>query len=232
MTAPNVLDPASLESVLTTIRKVDRVILGPLHEFYPRLLDRVVGDAETLLDVGCGAQSPAYLATRRIKTSVGLDGFAWSIERSQAAGVHTKYIQGDVLAVADLFKSRTFDAVVCSDVIEHVTKDDGFKLMAAMEGVARKRVIIGTPNGFMPQDGSYEGNRLQKHLSGWRVWDFEDRGYRVYGFGGWKPMKGAYAQPVWQPKPFWHRISMLTEPFLLNRPQWSFQLLAVKEIGP
>jgi len=211
------------------IKRLDRAVFP--HEFYPRLLDRLVGDAETLLDVGCGSASPVYLATRRMKHSVGLDGFAPSIERSRAAGIHAKYVQGDVLHVADLFRNRSFDVVVCSDVIEHVSKDDGFWLMGQMERVARKRVIIATPNGFVPQDGSYDGNKLQEHVSGWFPWDFEGRGYTVRGFGGWKPLKGPYAKPRFWPAPFWWRVAMLTEQALVRAPQHSFHLLAVKEIA-
>lgn len=217
--------------MIDLLRRIDHAVLRPLHEFYPRLLDRASGNAESLLDVGCGSRSPAFLATRRMRYSVGIDGFESAIERSRAAGIHNRYIRCDLADLEKVVAPKSFDVVVCSDVIEHVTKDDGFRLMAAMERVAKKRVIIGTPNGFMPQDGSFEGNCLQEHVSGWRIWDFEDRGYQLCGFGGWKPMKGPYAKPKWWPGPFWHRVSMLTEPLLLRVPSLSFQLLAIKEVA-
>lgn len=216
--------------IASALRRADRLLLGPLHERFPRLLDRLIGDADSLLDVGCGSASPVYLATRRIPHSVGVDGYAPALEQSRAQGLHRDYRHLDVMTIGDAFKPRSFDVVVCSEVIEHVSKDDGYRLMISLERLARKRVIIATPNGFVPQ-AAHDGNRLQEHLSGWRVWDFEDRGYRVLGFGGWRPMKGAYADPKWWPKPFWWRVSMLTDPLLERWPEQSFQLVAVKEVA-
>ena len=49
-----------------------------------------------------------------------------------------------------------------------------------MEKVARKKVIVFTPNGFVPQR-PYDGNPFQEHLSGWSV----DEIHELTGIDPW-----------------------------------------------
>jgi len=210
------------------LRRIDRAIFD--HDRYPRLLDAAIGDCETLLDVGCGSQSPIWLAALRLAHVVGLDGFAPSIEHSRAAGIHHEYVMGDIRDLSR-FRAGQFDAVTCLDVIEHLPKEEGYALLRDLERIARRQVIVSTPQGFVPQDGSYDANRLQEHLSGWRIWDFEDRGYRVVGFGGWRPLKGAYGLPRWWPRLLWWRVAMITERLLRGAAGPSYHLLAIKAAG-
>jgi hypothetical protein len=57
-----------------------------------------------------------------------------------------------------------------------------------MENVAKKKIIIFTPNGFLRQD-EYDGDKLQIHKSGWTVDEFKKLGYEVKGINGWKPLR-------------------------------------------
>jgi len=66
------------------------------------------------------------------------------------------------------FKENSFDCVLASDVIEHFSKEEGYKLIEMMEKIARRKVIIYTPNGFLKQ-GEYDNNPWQVHKSGWNV---------------------------------------------------------------
>jgi len=71
--------------------------------------------------------------------------------------------------------------VTCIEVIEHLEWSAGEKLLDELERIG-SRVIVTTPNIHF-QQGEYDGNIFQRHLSGWNPSDFKTRGYRVYGAG-------------------------------------------------
>ena len=189
-------------------------------------LEKAVGKCKTLLDLGCGPQSPIEFFSKNLY-SVGVDAFAPSIEESKKRNIHNKYLQIDVFDVEKEIKPGSFDCVVASDFIEHFTKEEGARLIAIMERIAGEKVIIFTPSGFFPQ-GEYGDNPLQAHKSGWSPGDLRNRGYRVIGINGWKPLRGELAEVKHRPRALWIFISDLTQIFVRNRPEKAFQILAVK----
>ena len=80
------------------------------------------------------------------------------------------------------------DAVVSIQNIEHLERKQGENLLDFLGVIARKIVIVETPNGFVFQAGTSE-NPFQEHLSGWTVQDFKSRGYKVRGTSGLKVLK-------------------------------------------
>jgi SAM-dependent methyltransferase len=207
-----------------------REVLVGEHEVFRRTLrEALVGTCESVLDVGCGFNSPLRGFSHLIPRTVGVDGYDQAIERSRAAGIHREYHRMDLLEVGRHFAPKSFDGVVAIDVIEHFDKPDGYRLLEMLEGLARKRVIIFTPNGFLPQD-EWDGNVHQVHRSGWEVYDFELRGYRVIGMSGWKPLRGDYALPRIRPYRLGGFVSRLTEPFATRFPRHAFQLLAIRDM--
>lgn len=182
---------------------------------------------ESLLDVGCGANSPIQKFSSKIPHSVGLDGFLPSIEKSRSKKIHREYIHGELLSTLAGMKSKSFDIVISMDVIEHFEKDQGWKLLIALERIASKRVVVFTPNGFLPQ-GEYDENPHQLHRSGWHTDEFIKRGYAVCGINGLKWLKGEFGAPRLKPRWLANRISDYTQFFTYSRPSLAFQLLAYK----
>jgi hypothetical protein len=211
------------------LRTIDRLVFGALKEHFPRLLERAVDGCETLLDIGCGPCSPISRFHQRFTYSVGIDAFAPSIEASKAASIHSEYRVMAVTDIEKVFPDRSFDCVLAADVIEHQHKDEGFRLIESMEHIARKRVIIFTPNGFLPQR-EHGGNPFQVHLSGWNVKEMRDLGYVVTGINGWKVLLGEYAHVKWRPALLWSRVSLLTQPYFETRPENAFAIMCVKEV--
>jgi hypothetical protein len=158
----------------------------------------------------------------------GIDAFQPSIDRSCAAGIHHEYKLMDVMDITKEYQDKSFDVVLASDVIEHLRKEDGLRLVDMMERLARKKVIIFTPNGFLKQ-GAVDGNNYQIHLSGWEVEEMRALGYRVRGIRGWKALRGAYAEVKWRPKAIWDRVALLTQAIMYERPKMAFAILCVKE---
>ncbi len=196
---------------------------------YDAELERLVGDSKTLLDVGCGSGSPIKIFSHKLHAE-GVDAFIPSIEKSKQQKIHNKYHNIDVLDIDKQFESNSFDCVVALDLIEHLEKEKGLELMQKMEKIAKKRVIIFTPNGFLPQ-GEFENNPWQIHRSGWEVEEMQKYGYNVYGINGLKGIRGEFATIKYKPKIFWNFISNISQLYTYNNPKLAFQILCVKQIG-
>jgi SAM-dependent methyltransferase len=205
------------------------VLVGEHEVLFRTLREALVGTCDSVLDVGCGFRSPIRSFSHLIPRTVGVDGYDKAIERSRAAGIHSEYHRMDLMKVGEFFGPKSFDAAIALDVIEHFDKPEGYRFLEMLESIARKRVIIFTPNGFLPQD-EWDGNVHQLHRSGWEVYDFELRGYRVTGMSGWKPLRGDYALPRLRPRRLGGFVSRLTEPFATRFPKHAFQLLAIRDM--
>lgn len=196
---------------------------------YSRELKNVVGNLKTLLDVGCGKASPIKGFSKDIYC-VGVDSFKPSLDQSAKDKIHNKYILANILEIRKSFATDSFEVVLASDVIEHLTKIEGEKLLIDMESIASKKVVIFTPNGFLHQ-GEFDNNPQQVHKSGWTVQDFKMHGYKVLGINGWKPLHKEFAIPKFKPHRLCQFISDLSQFIVKNHPELAFQLLAVKEIS-
>lgn len=185
-------------------------------------------DMASVLDVGCGSSSP-LAKVRKHFYSIGVDIHGPSIVASRERKIHDEYKAGNVLAIDKHFGKKRFDAVIALDLIEHLTKNEGEKLLDAMESIARKKVIVMTPNGFYRQD-PYENNPYQVHKSGWTTQDFRARGYKVLGIRGFKMLRGEYATIRFKPWFVWATISALSQYILLRFPTLSHQLVATKNV--
>jgi SAM-dependent methyltransferase len=217
--------------VKAPIRPVWRKVFSPMEaQFQSRLSAEIDGVCQSLLDVGCGFNSPVQLLKKRPSPMVGVDAYAPVIEQSRARGLHDNYHVMNVLAIAERFPPRSFDCVLACDLIEHLKDEDALELMLQMERLARKKVIIFTPNGFLPQGEEY-GNPLQRHLSGWTANQMAMRGYRVTGIRGLKCLRGEMAKIRWRPAALWYTISLLSQTFTERHPSLAFQLFCVKDIG-
>ena len=215
------------------LKRVDKRIFRPFRDRYSKTLEKeVIGTGcESLLDIGCGSNSPVKWFSHKLKHSVGVDAHEPSLQKSQKLGIHQEYKKvEDLLSLDKSFPPKSFDAVLASDLIEHLSKNDGEKLIAVMEKLAKKKVIIFTPNGFLPQT-PYDDNKFQAHISGWEVEEMQAKGYQVYGLSGWRPLKGERAELKWWPKRLWERLSLFTEIVLVNNPKHSFEILCIKNVS-
>ncbi|MBM2823980.1 MAG: hypothetical protein HW413_2726 [Thermoleophilia bacterium] len=193
-------------------------------------LEHAVGEAQSVLDVGCGNNSPLGRFQARPEHSTGVDIYAPWIAESSAKGIHDEYVQLNVLSIAERFASRSFDVVLCCDLLEHLTKQDGRNLLDQMERVARSRVVVLTPNGFLPQGATW-GNPYQVHRAGWSAAELHACGYRVSGLSGLALLRGERGTIRWRPARLWTAVSKLTEPLGHVRPELAFHLLAVKDVA-
>jgi len=208
------------------MKKLLKKIFPPAYEWYKReLIARTVGTS-SLLDLGCGFNSYVQYLDKKMHR-VGVDLFDDYIKKSTASGIHDRYFKQDIRNLKN-FKDRSFDAVCAADVIEHLTKEEGLVLIKEMERIAKKLVVISTPNGHRHQE-CYDENEFQAHKSGWVADEFKTRGFSVLGMDGLRLLRGDMSVIRFRPRPLWSFISNITQFFVYRYPKLAHSLFCVKK---
>lgn len=203
-----------------------KLVVNVRDIFFYKVLELSLSGCNSVLDVGCGNNSPLR-RVRKTFHSEGIDVYRLSIIESKKNKIHDKYVIDNIENIDKYYKNRSFDAVIAMDVIEHFEKNDALKLLKKMEKIARKKIIILTPNGFLKQ-GHYEDNPYQDHRSGWLAKDLRLLGYKVYGLRSFKFLRGEFTSIHIRPWLFWGIIAFITEPLLYYFPEFSFHIFAIK----
>lgn len=190
----------------------------------------IVPRCKSVLDVGCGQNSNLSFFKNKITYSVGIDIHKGDLEKSKKRKIHSKYILDDALNIDKHFKPGSFDCVMAIGLIEHMEKRKALLLIKKMETIAKKIVIIGTPNGFLHQD-EYGGNPYQVHKSGFRPKDFFEKGYGVIGMDGPKFLRDENASLKFKPVIFFAVLANILDPLLRLFPQWTLNLIAYKKLN-
>jgi hypothetical protein len=189
-----------------------------------RVLQTIGSECESVLDIGCGRNS--FTSNLGCSVSVGVEAWLPDILEAKGRGTHDHFVVARAERLC--FAPKSFDCVLALDVIEHLTRREGFSLIEEMETIARRKIVIFTPNGFVPQ--RKEGSPLQFHKSGWTVKDFKAMGFKITG--------------VRCPRAVWFRRNSVVDKskissklreigsnifhFLGTDPEMCFQLLCVK----
>jgi 2-polyprenyl-3-methyl-5-hydroxy-6-metoxy-1,4-benzoquinol methylase len=160
----------------------------PREEWELNTVERLFADyypdgVRSILDVGCGLSMKSQYLEATVYVGVDIHRPYLEQARKQSPiGDHFVLINADVNDLDQLFLDKSFDVVVCFDVLEHLKDFDGRTLIAECERLARKAVCIETPNGYVPQDidiTGLGGDVYQTHRSAWQPADFQKRGYTV-----------------------------------------------------
>jgi hypothetical protein len=124
------------------------------------------------------------------------------------------FLQMDVLKINERPFLSSVDVTICSDGIEHFTKDNGFLLKEKMEAVSKRQVLF-TPLGEYMVD--HVSTDPEGHHSGWRPEDLS--GYASIVFPEYHPTLGVGAFFAW-------KCDNIEEDF----ERVKFALTAVKEL--
>ncbi len=204
---------------------------------YPAEIKKFMPKNSTVLDVGCGdghlAQWINYFGEYKI---VGVDINKQDLEIARKRITrHNKPIFESLL-MEDLTKKmplkKKFDIVLCSQVVEHLEKNNALELIQKIEKLAKKRIIVATINGFFQFNHRIPG-KYDNHLSGWSANDFTVRGYHIQGSGLrfiYKPgaLKDITPNSL---HPLLFLVSYLATPLLRFIHQPSLFLIAYKDIS-
>lgn len=148
------------------------------YKIYPRLGDMDF-EKMTCIDFGCGdyrSDVAKQVLEIPFKELTSIEGYEVDFNNipTPRAKKHIK-ILGNVM---DLPKGK-YDLALAFDVIEHLEKKGGEKLLDWMDKHCKHMLIFvpEEPEGFHRVWA--DGNVLQNHISYWREEDFTKRGYKV-----------------------------------------------------
>lgn len=149
-------------------------------DFLPVLLEQLKF-SESILDIGSGTGT--LLERYEAALVIGLDIHRPYLVHRKYKSPHIIPVHADANHIDKLFLPGTFSAVTLIDSLEHFSMAAGKEILRKAEIIASNRVVVFTPRGFFPQEGTdhfhLQGEHYQKHWSGWEPEDFFKLGYSV-----------------------------------------------------
>jgi SAM-dependent methyltransferase len=219
----------NLVNMMLTKLVINRLPSSALGETrFPAFVASIVAGL-TGLDLGCGIGS--HLPFNSLKW-FGIDIHMPSLLNSNARPEYRGFICADLLHVDKVLQPKCVDTVIALDLIEHFNKRDAAELLTKMEALARRRVVVFTPNGYLEQDGrAVSSNPWMEHRSGWTVAEMQGLGYDVIGWSGWRGFAGPHAY-IWRRlRPLFLILSLVSQPFVERRAPIAFHLLCWKTLA-
>jgi 2-polyprenyl-3-methyl-5-hydroxy-6-metoxy-1,4-benzoquinol methylase len=132
-------------------------------------------DPQSLLDIGPGFGKYGFLAREYLELWFRTTDYTKRTRRIDAVEIFGPYVTSlqrsvyDDIQVGDAIEMlpqlTTYDVVLLLDVIEHLSKEDGIRLITAslQKGTF---VVVSTPKNPAPQDAHF-GNVHERHISVW-----------------------------------------------------------------
>ena len=151
-----------------------------------------VSEEDYFLDIGCGDGKLGFVLKRfgnRRASIIGVDIWRKSLERAKETKNYENLLLCDIRFLP--FKPQVFIYTACLEVIEHLTKKDGYKLVDDLEILTDGVLVISTPRKFSKMDKSKPRamNPYQEHHSLWSPSEFKKLGFKVRGVRGRPWMK-------------------------------------------
>ena len=198
-----------------------------LYRLFPLSITQIIYShmdkaALTLLDIGCGQGDTMQKIQRQGLYCVGIDIFVPYLKEVEGKGIYRDVIAANARFLP--FKPKSFDIVLCTALIEHLEKKDGFRLLGHLENIARRQVIVATPMGYLRQ-AEYDSNPYQVHRSGWLPDEFQECGYNVIPTTLRFPMRAHGVQIFIR-----YLLTLLFYPLNHLRPQWFADLICIKNL--
>jgi SAM-dependent methyltransferase len=146
---------------------------------------------EVILDIGCGS-GRTFRALKLVDSSsskklaeayaIGVDIFRSNL--LDAKNVYDEVILSDARYLP--VKSKSAELVILSEVLEHLDRSDGLRLLDSLESVAKAQIVLTTPNGYVYEESAQRDNPWQTHRCGYNKTEFSRLGYTVRGIMGIK----------------------------------------------
>ncbi len=139
-----------------------------------------IKETDVVLDIGCGIRPINYFKPKLHLLVEPCKEYVDILSYRSQGDKNTIIFQQNALESLNVLADCSVDSIFLLDVIEHIEKNEGLKIIQECERVARQQIIIFTPLGYMPQDVAHgekdgwglNGGNFQKHLSGWEPQDF------------------------------------------------------------
>ncbi len=186
-------------------------------------LKRLIRQGEKVADIGCSDGRGSEVLGKL--NSTGFDIYEPALRAAVAGRRCRRGVLADVRRLP--LRDDAFDVVVSLDVVEHFPKAEALEFLGELERVARRLVIVLTPNGFVPQPPG-EDEPWQEHRCGFEPEEFKAIGYSVVGRGGPAILRGPYG--AFRGGLIGQLAAVASSPLVSRTPSSAFHLLGVKEL--
>lgn len=125
----------------------------------------LAGEGKSICEIGCGLSPFLSVARENFKFAFGFDFSEQTIKTAEKTYPNVSY---RILDANDLWKikEKSIDVVVAGEIIEHLQDPD--KFLKDLERIAKKKVILSTPNLEFDDP---------EHL-----WEFDEQYFKDKGF--------------------------------------------------
>ena len=154
---------------------VSRMIWGsPLRG---ALQEEILDPKWTVLDVGCGTRP--FAGFDFPNPSLCLDAYGPYLDQVKGERLCVQWDAADGLQI---FRDSSYDVVLLLDVLEHLKRTRAVQLLIDATHIARKRVLVYTPSGWLAQDGDVSGlggDEWQTHRCAFAYSELKGLGFLV-----------------------------------------------------
>jgi len=223
-----------MKNIINKLHKLN--FLGKIFHTLDYCLQRELKNCKTVLDLGCGPSSPLQYC-KNIKYSVGVEMFHSYLKKSKEKQIHSEYLEKKIEGLD--FPENSFDAVVMIEVLEHLSKKEGKRILKKAERWAKEKIVVSTPNGFIKQK-AVDNNPLQEHLSGWNIEEIKKMGFKCHGLAGLKFLRQEVQNDTmgddlmtsirFCPRFFWFIVASFSQIITYFLPRLAFELFSIKKI--
>jgi SAM-dependent methyltransferase len=189
----------------------------------------------SILDLGAGSAEYWQKALERYPKIafklVLMDAVPIEVTRLNAQNVEVSRLNGLVPQDLEKVNDSSFDLVIAFDLIEHLSKNDGYILLYEIDRISSTTSIIFTPYGFVWQPPSFN-NSFNAHISGWTPSELKKLGWKkLRGHTGFRCMYGPYGLPKnWVKGWVFLEVDALLKILGWKIPRASFAFSATKRV--
>ena len=166
--------------IMAKIQTKGETFYFKLPEDFLVAAERAIKKTEVVVDIGCGIVPMNYFRPKLHLMVEPWKEYSDILTYRHSGDKSVIIMRTCALEALNQLADSSVDSIFLLDVIEHLEKEDGRKVIIESERVAREQIVIFTPLGFMPQhmesnqtDGwGLSGSSVQEHLSGWEPKDF------------------------------------------------------------
>lgn len=151
---------------------------------YRIFLNLIQKDIFNLLALGCGE-----IRTEDKIGAKNILGVEWADSRLAVAKEKITVIKYDIRDITSIIPDKSFDIVTMFDVLEHINKRDGLKLLKELEKKVKNQIVIFAPVqpeiinvdlvSRMQHERKKKNLSMGHHLSTWIPEEFEKLGFQI-----------------------------------------------------
>lgn len=149
-----------------------------------------------VLEIGVGSGGVSkFLAKKNIVYALDIDeSLLEKLEKEMLPNVHLIYADARKMP----FKADFFDVIICREVIEHMSKEDGAKMLNNFKKILKTNgsLLISTPNRYSPE-GIFSTILLTFVGRKWNAWDSSHKYiYNIFEFKNLLESQGFHVRCV------------------------------------